>query len=97
VLGLAGAGDERGVGEVLTRLRAKLRRPTSTYPTPRTLELAYLAQHAPGTLLEELVDLVRTRWTRWTAEEVEWMTTYWPSVAPPARPPTRCQPQTRSL
>lgn len=85
VLGLAGAGDDRGWDAVFERLRVVLRRGSHVIGhTEILVAVAYLAQHLDGhpqrktRLLREL----RRRWTSLNTEELRWFATFWPEAAP---------------
>lgn len=85
VLGLAGAGDDRGWDAAFERLRVVLRRGSHVIGhTEILVAVAYLAQHLDGhpqrktRLLREL----RRRWTSLNTEELRWFASFWPEAAP---------------
>ena len=95
VLGLAGAGDDRGWQAVFDRLRTVLRRGSRVFGhTEILVAVAYLAQHMDGhpDRKHALVRELRRRWSSLTAEEAGWFLIFWPEARPDGPDPEAVRP-----
>jgi len=86
VIGLAGAGDDRAWDQVLSYLRAVLRRAQrSAVQSEAAMAVAYLARHgADPERHTQLVDFIRDHWA--AIDEEEWFARLWPAIAPGGPP-----------
>lgn len=89
VTDLAAVGAEDAFEDVMGWLRRSLSKANVaggvgySDPPPRVAAIAYLARYADPSQLAELASLARRRISRWTQDELEWLTMYWPEVVSP--------------
>jgi hypothetical protein len=102
VLGLAAVGDDRAWSQVYTILRRELDRPAPTFQPQRLMPglkqfkvlttVTYLVRHlstSPADRIPQLVDTLRSRFTRLYVVEQDWLRTHWSGIGPDGTDPVR--------